>query len=425
MWSPPIPTDEPDRLSALRRLNILLTTPEEALDRITRELSGIFEVPGAFISFIDEDTQYYKSQVGLPDELAATRTEPRRESLCSYVVGTNDMLIVEDLEADERFRESPAVRQWGARFYAGTPLRADGGQAVGSLCIIDTRPRRITPREQALLGMLAEGVMAHVRLQQASRELYERSQEIERDLEQAVRVQRHLLPQPLTDDDHWRIGFVYRPVAHLGGDVLDVQRRNDRGLAILIADVCGHGTTAALTAASLKTAFLRASRANDAPGEMLAEINRELAPVVPPHQFITAQIALLTADGARATLASAGHPYPIRCRPGGATVLSIENGPPLLVDDGARYPPVTFECDEGDALVFYTDGVIEGFDRNREQLGAEGLQAIVAASCAKLHRSAAPCGFLAAVLDSVLDHSMGHQADDVAMVLACRHTASP
>ena len=178
MWKLPIPADEEDRLEALRRLDILLTTPEKPLDDVTKQLARIFEVPGAFISFIDEDTQYYKSAVGLPPQFAESRTEPRDISICSYVVGTNEPLFVEDLSADPRFRDNPGVIQFGIRFYAGAPLRGDGGHALGSLCIVDQRPRQITLREQQMLGVLAEGVMAQVRLQVASRQLLQRSLKI-------------------------------------------------------------------------------------------------------------------------------------------------------------------------------------------------------------------------------------------------------
>ena len=205
MWKPPIPTDEEDRLKELRRLDILLTTPEEPLDNVTKRLAQIFDVPGAFISFIDEDTQYYKSEVGLPPEFAKSRTEPREMSLCSYVVGTNEPLVVEDLTADSRFRDILAVSQFGLRFYAGAPLRGEGGHSVGSLCIVDTRPRTISRRERQMLDLLAEGVMAHVRLQVASRRLAERSLALDRDLQQAMSVQRFLLPDPCVEGGGWRI----------------------------------------------------------------------------------------------------------------------------------------------------------------------------------------------------------------------------
>ena len=75
MLAPPIPTDDDQRAADLRKLEILLTEPEAELDRVTQELAHIFDVPGAFVSFIDEDTQYYKAAYGcLPEQYAPTRT---------------------------------------------------------------------------------------------------------------------------------------------------------------------------------------------------------------------------------------------------------------------------------------------------------------------------------------------------------------
>jgi serine phosphatase RsbU (regulator of sigma subunit) len=411
MWKPHIPADEEDRLKELRELGILLTTPEEPLDNVTKQLAEIFGVPGAFISFIDEDTQYYKSEVGLPAEFAETRMEPRDISLCSHVVGTNESLVVEDLAADPRFQESPAVHRFGLRFYAGAPLRGEGGYGVGSLCIVDSRPRTISLREQQMLDLLAEGVMAHVRLQVASRRLVERSLEIDRDLQQAMSVQRFLLPAAHVEGEGWRIEHVYRPMEHLGGDFLDVHRRQDGGWAVLIADVSGHGTTAALTTAMTKAAFVRAADAARSPGPVLQAMNRELARVAPPSQMITAQAVFLDPRSGRATVASAGHPYPILARGSETVTLDLEQGPPLLVDEATEYRDVVLdEIDAGNSIVLYTDGAIETGESPQRHLGIEGLRA-------KVHSlrggGTVPLQELVAAL---LEHAEGSLTDDVALM---------
>jgi serine phosphatase RsbU (regulator of sigma subunit) len=416
MWEPPIPADEADRLEDLRRLDILLTTPEEPLDNVTRRLAEIFDVPGAFISFIDEDTQYYKSEVGLPAQFAETRKEPRDISLCSYVVGTNEPLIVEDLTVDSRFRDSPGVLQFGIHFYAGAPLRGDSGLAIGSLCIVDHRPRTIGPREQAMLQLIAEGVMAQVRLQTASRQLLDRSLEIERDLHQAMDVQRFLLPEQCLEGGGWRIEHVYRPVEHLGGDFLDVQQRRDGSWAVLIADVSGHGTTAALTAALTKTAFVRAGAGS--PAAVLSEMNRELSRVAPPGQLVTAQAVVLDTRVGRVTIASAGHPHPMLVRGGAVELIATENGPPLLVLDEVEYHDTVLEdLHVGDSVILYTDGAIEAGISAQEHLGVEGLRSLVGSLRAE-HRLS-----LDGLLAELLRHAEGAFDDDVALLTIQRREA--
>jgi sigma-B regulation protein RsbU (phosphoserine phosphatase) len=420
MWKPPIPVDEEDRLKDLRRLDLLLTTPEEPLDRVTQQLSRIFNMPGAFISFIDKDTQYYKSAVGLPQQFAETRTEPREISLCSYVVGTNKELVVEDLSTDDRFRDNPAVSQFGVRFYAGAPLIGDSGNAIGSLCIVDHRPRTITPCEQQMLGLLAEGVMAQVRLQAASRQLLERSLQIERDLQQAVDVQRFMLPDSCIESGGWRVEHVYRPIEHLGGDLLDVQRLPNGVLALLIADVTGHGTTAALTAAMTKTAYVRAISLFSSPGRVLSEMNRELLQVTPPGQFITAQAIMLDANGKWATIASAGHPYPMLMRRSGIKAVGTDNGLPLLVHEQEEYRDMVLDdLNIGDSILLYTDGAVEVTNSKREQLGFEGLRAIVGSLPAQ-----SP-SLLDTLLEAVVIHGQGRLADDIAFLLVRRCQSAP
>ena len=282
MLTIPIPADEEQRLVDFSQLGMLLTEPDAVLDAVTRELTRIFEVPTAAISFIDRDTQYYKAAVGVPEPFATTRVEPRDMSICSFVVGNNDLMVVEDLASDQRFRQSAAVTDLGVRFYAGAPLRADSGRAVGSLCILDNRPRSISDREREMLRMVAEGVMAQVKLQVASRRMLEYATRIEEELQRAVKVQRFLLPPSPIKESGWVIQHLYRPVAHLGGDFLDVVTKQDGRIAVLIADVTGHGTDAALTAAMAKTAFSRAVNESSHTNEILAWMNGELIPVIPP-----------------------------------------------------------------------------------------------------------------------------------------------
>ena len=129
MIEPPIPADEDQRLEDLRRLDLELTEPEEALDTMTARLAHIFEVPAAFISFIDRDTLYAKSVAG-PLALAGPRTEPRQLAICSHVVGNNDMLVVEDLLADDRFRDNPLDWDTSVPSFHSVPPRSTSRSTI-------------------------------------------------------------------------------------------------------------------------------------------------------------------------------------------------------------------------------------------------------------------------------------------------------
>jgi methylmalonyl-CoA mutase cobalamin-binding subunit len=153
-----IPDDEENRLEELARLHLADGTREEAFDRITKKLARVFEVPIALITFIDRDHQWFKSQVGLPEEIADARKISRELSVCGHMVANDELLVVEDLSRDRRFANNPLLKERGLRFYAGVPLRSNN-LPIGSLCILDVKPRRLSEREKRLLEVIAEDVM--------------------------------------------------------------------------------------------------------------------------------------------------------------------------------------------------------------------------------------------------------------------------
>jgi hypothetical protein len=158
----PIPADEEQRLAALVELNLLDTESEPVFDRITAKLARVLEVPIALISFIDRDRQFFKSHIGLPAELARTRQSARRVSVCGHVVAKNEVMVIEDLARDRRFANNPMLREHGIRFYAGVPLLAPNGHPIGSLCVMDLKPRAVTNRERRLLQEYAGDVMEEI-----------------------------------------------------------------------------------------------------------------------------------------------------------------------------------------------------------------------------------------------------------------------
>jgi phosphoribosyl 1,2-cyclic phosphodiesterase/DNA-binding response OmpR family regulator len=148
----PLPVDEDRRLQVLRGLRLLDTPAEDRFDRLTRLASAVFGVPMALVSLVDRDRQWFKSRHGLP----ASETH-RDLSFCAHVVANGQVLVVPDTLLDARFAENPLVT--GApriRFYAGYPLHVEKGVCVGTLCLLDTRPRELTTREHQLLRDLGQ-----------------------------------------------------------------------------------------------------------------------------------------------------------------------------------------------------------------------------------------------------------------------------
>ncbi|WP_448165428.1 diguanylate cyclase domain-containing protein [Burkholderia cepacia] len=147
----PKPADEAARLDTLHSLSILDTPPEERFDRLTRLARRLFDVPIALVSLVDDDCQWFKSHAGLD----VTQTS-RDVSFCSHALLAGNTMVIQDALNDDRFHDNPLVTGApGIRFYAGRPLAAPNGAPIGTLCLIDTRPRSLEPDELALLGDLA------------------------------------------------------------------------------------------------------------------------------------------------------------------------------------------------------------------------------------------------------------------------------
>lgn len=164
----PLPDDEAQRLDALRRFDILDTPPEQAFDDLTRLASQICGTPIALITFVDESRHWFKSKVGM--ELSET---PREAAFCEYAIAEQDLCVVGDARADERFATNPrVVSEPYIRFYAGMPLRTPEGFALGTLCVLDSVPHELTPEQMDALRTLGRQVMAQLELRRhaASRE---------------------------------------------------------------------------------------------------------------------------------------------------------------------------------------------------------------------------------------------------------------
>ena len=137
MLAPANSIDEETRLATLSGLNILDTPPEERFDRLARLVQRIFEVPIALVTLVDSNRQWFKSCRGIN----ITET-PRSISFCGHAILGDEVFVIPDAALDPRFADNPLVT--GAphiRFYAGQPIKAHNGSCLGTLAIIDIKPR--------------------------------------------------------------------------------------------------------------------------------------------------------------------------------------------------------------------------------------------------------------------------------------------
>ena len=160
-----IPENEAARMDAVRRYDILDTPADGTFDRITALAARRFNVPISIISIVDEDRIWFKSHCGVPVNQIG-----RDPGLCASAILKSEPYILFDAKTDPRSLANPLVAgEFGLRFYAGVPLQTSDGHNLGTLCILDFKPRVLTPVEAATLQDLAAVVISDLELRLESR----------------------------------------------------------------------------------------------------------------------------------------------------------------------------------------------------------------------------------------------------------------
>jgi hypothetical protein len=161
------PIRDPDRLRAVRAAHILGTPPEDSFDRLAGLAARVLNAPVALISIVDEERQFFKSCLGLAEPWATSRQSPLSHSFCQHAVAAREPLIVADARKHPVLLDNAAIRDMGVIAYAGAPLLAFDGHALGTLCVIDHEPRVWTSDQVEILRDLASAVVTEIELRTA------------------------------------------------------------------------------------------------------------------------------------------------------------------------------------------------------------------------------------------------------------------
>ena len=405
-----IPPDEDARLAAIRRYDILDTPPDGTFDRITALAARLFGVPVAIVSIVDRDRIWFKSHHGLDvDQI------DREPGLCASAILHDGPWLVEDAAVDPRTLANPLVAgDFGLRFYAGVPLRTGDGYNLGTLCVIDRERREASPDELATLADLAAVVVDELELRLSARRTVSLENELRVRAESvAAALQESLVPPALPEVPGLELAARYhvaqRDVA--GGDFFDVAPA-DWGTALVVGDACGKGPAAAAAAATARWSLRSLMATDPDPTVALKRLNSLLRPGDRPDaRYVTAVAASLvpTPGGATVTIAVGGHPHPLVVR-SDATVERVgRTGPLLGWFSDASYDSTVVHLRSGDALVFYTDGLLEAV-AGAGETDDSSLRPIVAAGATEpLER-----------LADRLDAAMGPERRDDAAFLIVR-----
>ena len=194
-----MPDAETIRLQALASYNILDTLPEEEYDSITQLAAQICQTPISLISLVDNHRQWFKSAHGLP-----IRQTPRQQALCTYAIQTPDEVMeIADTRVDARFSDNPlVVGDPHVIYYAGAPLVDADGQALGTLCVIDHKPRQLSAEQLRTLQTLGRQVVIQLQLHRSRAQLVQANEQmvlLNQELRERDRTEQRL--QELLDQE--------------------------------------------------------------------------------------------------------------------------------------------------------------------------------------------------------------------------------
>jgi len=200
---------------------------------------------------------------------------------------------------------------------------------------------------------------------------------IEQELQVARQIQQELLPESVPELDGWQIATYYGPAREVGGDFYDFVDLSGGRLGLIVGDATGHGMPAALVMATTRGMLRAVVQSLESPGEVLARVNEALAADIPPSTFVTCFYGILDPKSGRFIYANAGHNLPCRRHNDQADELSAR-GMPLGLMIGTGYEGKQAVLESGDSILFYSDGLVEAHDPQREMFGFPRLRRLVA-----------------------------------------------
>jgi GAF domain-containing protein len=155
---------DPERLAALERLDLLDAKPDAGFDRYTALAAEMLSAPVALVSLVDSRRQAFLSKQAPPGPLAEADETPLSYSFCQHAVRAKAPLVIPDARKHELVRDNPAIDAFGFVSYAGAPIMTSDDQALGTLCVLDQKPREWTPEQVELLKDLAAAVGSEIEL---------------------------------------------------------------------------------------------------------------------------------------------------------------------------------------------------------------------------------------------------------------------
>ncbi|MEM9940944.1 MAG: SpoIIE family protein phosphatase [Planctomycetota bacterium] len=350
---------------------------------------------------------------GLAEQIRISRT------IVDQVMTSKRPIISSDAASDDRFDMSKSIVDFRIRSIMCAPLINSKDESIGVIQL-DTLKHSTTFHEGDVETFVAVALQASLAIQKS--DLFvdaKRSEALKTDLALAHELQHRFLPQRSPEFEGYDFYSYYRPMQQVGGDYFDYVELSKDKVAIIIADVVGHGVAAALLMAKVSAESRFALATSESAVEAVSRMNRNLSDLN-IDRFVTLALGLLDKTTNQMTIVNAGHMPPIlrSAKNEQISQLAIEEaGLPLGIMDDFEYESIDISLEPGDTLLLYTDGINEAMNENGEQLTTETLVNEIKMAQAKSPES------IGQIVRSVVSRHMGRQRaiDDMCLVCVGRN----
>jgi len=340
-------------------MNIALAAENDLTTLVTQR----FEAKGHACMSVEEE---------LPPEadcLVIVGEHPRADSLAAHAEEAGLPILRLGAEAAG---ESAAAAAWGlarADDYFIDAARSDARVKR----LEDIRLKMVEQRNQELAAANELLERRAADLDAALRLLDGANRQLIDELNLASELQKSLLPKTYPSDAPLEFAHKFIPLDKIGGDFFDVVRLDERTLALVIADVSGHGVGPALVTAMFKSSFGLVSKSLRSPAELMTSLNVEMNNFLTTGHYVTAFAAFIDLESLEMRYCSAGHPNQLLVKADGGQVELATMGFLLGMIAGMDYEEKSVALEPGDTLVLFTDGVFESADRDGNLFGREGI----------------------------------------------------
>lgn len=405
------------KLQLLTNITHALSESVERDEVLTKILDFLFEL------FTEADRGFIvlKNDEGKLEPLGfktrGTRTDENvriSKTICKTVMGNKHPIISSDAAMDDRFDMSQSIVDFRIRSIMCAPLINSKDEAIGVIQL-DTLKQSIVFDNEDLETLVTVAMQASLAIQKSDLFLdFKRAQSIRADLELAHELQQRFLPQSSPDTEEFDFFSYYKAMQQVGGDYYDFVPLENNRLAIIMADVVGHGIAAALYMAKISAESRFALATSKTAIEAVQKMNNNLSGLN-IDRFVTLALCVLDLNTNRMTVVNAGHMPPILQKSATGEITQLaeeESGLPLGIMEDFDYESIEVQIDPGDQIVLYTDGINEAMNADGEQLTTDSMIAEMASGQAKNPKA---IGNL--IRESVARHTGRHPAiDDACLV---------